>query len=303
MGGHIGVGFVLQPEFDFLELVGPIVGELADYFEIAPETTWWANEDGTLTSNAFAEAFAALGRKFAPANAESKPFVAHGVGLSLGGAHPQDRPRQQQWLRKLEEEQRRFAFCWLSDHLAVTCIGGEALALPLPLMPSPAIAALVRRRLAELMHIAPAIAIENTAHYFTYGDPLEETELIAGVLELPGCHLLLDLYNLAMMAHNMGFASRDFLARLDLSRVIEIHIAGGSPSPPEWLPSGRSYLVDSHEQVVPDVVWSLLEEVLPRCSSLCGITLERMEGTVQASDLPLIEADLRRLRTIAQAGR
>ncbi|MCA9658337.1 MAG: DUF692 family protein, partial [Myxococcales bacterium] len=196
MPGNVGVGFVLQPEDAYLELLGPVFGELADYFEIAPETTWWAAADGTLTSNAFAGRFADLGRRWAPTGAPSKPFVAHGVALSLGGADPRDRPRQDRWRARLAEDQRRFGFRWLSDHLAITCAAGEALMLPLPLAPTPAAAAVVRRRLADLQRICPDVAVENAAHYFTYGDPLGEARLIAGVLELPGAHLLLDLYNL-----------------------------------------------------------------------------------------------------------
>ncbi|MEZ4384862.1 MAG: DUF692 family protein, partial [Nannocystaceae bacterium] len=198
MPGNVGVGFVLQPEDAYLELLEPVFGELADYFEIAPETTWWAEADGTLTSNAFAGRFAALGRRWAPAGAASRPFVAHGVALSLGSAAPEDRPRQARWHARLAADQRRFGFRWLSDHLAITCAAGEALTLPLLLPPTPAAAALVRRRLAELQQICPAVAVENAAHYFTDGDPLGEATLLAGVLELPGAHLLLDLYNLAM---------------------------------------------------------------------------------------------------------
>ena len=303
MGRGVGVGFVLQPEERYLELLEPVFGELADYFEIAPETTWWGEADGSLTTNGFAERFAELGERWAPASATSKPFVAHGVGLSLGGARPEDRPRQLRWQRRIAEDHRRFSFAWLSDHLAVTDIGGEAHALPLPLVPTPTVAALVRRRLAELQSIVPAVAVENAAHTFTFGDPLEETELIAGVLELPGSHLLLDLYNLVMMAENMRFAAADYLARLDLSRVIEIHIAGGSWSPDGWLPSRRSYLLDSHSSAVPESVWTLLEQVLPRCTGLRGVTLERMEGTVGEGDVRAIEAELRRLRAVVEACR
>jgi len=297
---RVGVGFVLQPENAYLELLEPVFGELADYFELAPETTWWAAVDGTLTSNSFAERFAELGRRWAPTTSASKPFVAHGVALSLGGAAVEDRPRQRRWLDRLGEDQRRFNFRWLSDHLAMTCVGGESLALPLPLVPSPEVASLVRRRLRELQAITPAVAVENTAHYFTYGDPLDELQLLRGVLELPGSHLLLDLYNLSMMATNMGFSCDAYLDGLDLSRVIEIHLAGGSPSPSKWLPSGRSYLLDSHERSVPEVVWSLFERVLPRCVNLRGVTLERMEGTVGAADVRGIEAELRRLRAMIE---
>jgi hypothetical protein len=42
----IGIGFVLQPELEYLDLLAPVFGALVDYFEIAPETTWWATEEG-----------------------------------------------------------------------------------------------------------------------------------------------------------------------------------------------------------------------------------------------------------------
>jgi uncharacterized protein (UPF0276 family) len=295
---QVGVGFVLQPEEAFLGLLAPVVGPRVDYFEIAPETTWWPGEDGSLGVNGFAGHFAALARRHAPANATGKPFVAHGVGLSLGTADPADRPRQLRWHARLAEDQRRFGFRWLSDHLAVTHLAGEALALPLPLPPTPAAAAQVRRRLAELQAFCPDVAVENTAHYFTYGDPCDEVELIAGVLALPGAHLLLDLYNVVMMGENLGFDPRTFVDRLDLSRVIEIHVAGGTPSEPGWLPSGRSYLLDSHEAAVPASVWALLEDIAPRCPGLRGITLERMEGTVGPDDVAAIADELARLRDV-----
>lgn len=297
---QVGVGFVLQPEEAYLELLAPVVGPRVDYFEIAPETTWWPHEDGRLGVNGFAGRFAALGRRHAPANAASKPFVAHGVGLSLGSADPADQARQRRWHARLAEDQRRFGFRWLSDHLAVTHLAGEAVTLPLPLPPTPAAAALVRRRLAELQAFCPDVAVENAAHYFTYGDPCDETALIAGVLTLPGSHLLLDLYNVVMMGENLGFDPRAYLARLDLARVIEIHVAGGGPSEPGWLPSGRSYLLDSHEAAVPESVWALLEELAPRCPGLRGITLERMEGTVGPDDVAPIAEELARLRGLVR---
>ena len=61
-GGRVGVGFVLQPELEFLELLEVSFGAHADYFEIAPETTWWAAADGTLTSNALS----ASGSRYRP---------------------------------------------------------------------------------------------------------------------------------------------------------------------------------------------------------------------------------------------
>jgi hypothetical protein len=51
---------------------------------------------------------------------------------------------------------------------------------------------------------------------------------------------------------------------------------------------------------VPEPVWQLFAEVLPRCPALRGVTLERMEGTVSASDVPELREELRRLRTMLE---
>lgn len=290
------MGFVLQPDPEFLELLEPCFAAHADYFEVAPETTWWPRQGGDFVPNRYAGLFAALGERWAPATARSRPFVAHGVGLSLGSLDPEDAPRQGRWLARLAEDHARFGFRWLSDHLAATCLDGQAMTLPLPLPASPAVAAQVRSRLRALQAVVPAVAVENTAHYFMFGAPLDETALIAGVLELPGAHLLLDLHNLVINGDTFGYEPREFLARLDLRRVIEIHVSGGSLSDPGWLPSRRRVHLDSHDSAVPERVWSLLAEVAPRCPKLQGVTLERMEGTVGPGDVAEIEGELRRLR-------
>lgn len=300
-GGRVGVGFVLQPDPEFLALTEPCFGAHADYLEIAPETTWWPRRDGSLVPNRYAETFAALGARWAPAGAASRPFVAHGVGLSLGSMDPADRPRQRRWAERLAADHARFGFRWLSDHLAVTSLAGEAMTLPLPLLARPAVAAQVRARIAELQEFVPDVAVENTAHYFTLSDPLAEADLIAGVLELPRAHLLLDLHNLSHNAETFGLDPRAFLDRLDLRRVIEIHVSGGSRSDPAWLPSRRTVRLDSHDDAVPEPVWALLEEVLPRCPELRGVTLERMEGTVGPGDVAEIDAELRRIRGLVEA--
>ena len=41
----LGVGLSLPPDEEFLELVAPLLADAVDYFEIAPETTWWEPPD------------------------------------------------------------------------------------------------------------------------------------------------------------------------------------------------------------------------------------------------------------------
>lgn len=119
----------------------------------------------------------------------------------------------------------------------------------------------------------------------------------------PGFHLVLDLHNVFAMAHNTGFDAREYLRRIDAAKIVELHVSGGRMSPPEWLASGRSLRIDSHDRAVPEEVWALAEEILPRCTNLRGITLERMEQTVMAPDVPIIRDELHRARDLANSRR
>ncbi len=301
----LGIGLTLAPDEEFLDLVAPLLPTV-DYFELAPETTWWETptDDGPaglaeapdppLLPNGFHHYFAALGQRL------GKPFVGHGVGYSFGTASRADAPRTRRWLQRLRLDHAVFDFCWYTDHLGATALAGQAVGLPLPLPHSAYAAALVRRRLQALQQIVPDVGVENTAQYFLLGAPLDEPAFLGRVLRAPRSHLLLDLHNLHTMAQNLGFAATDYLDRLArygvLTRVIEIHLSGGSYSDGSWLPSGRSLRLDSHDSAVPEPVWQLLGEVLPRCPNLRGVTLERMEGTIGPTDLPLLAAELTRMR-------
>ena len=352
-----GIGLTLAPDEEFLDLVAPLLPTV-DYFEIAPETTWWEaappaaptsprqkssesprplaprfevgqGEGGRvgkapsphlsrkrarglsallpqpvtghpapaappLAPNGFHHYFAALGRRL------GKPFVGHGVGYSLGTASRADAGRTRRWLQRLAQDHAVFDFRWYTDHLGATSLAGQAVGLPLPLPYSAYAAAVVRRRLAALQRIVPDVGVENTAQYFLLGEPLGEPAFLGRVLRAPRSHLLLDLHNLYTMAQNLGFPASAYLDRLDrlgvLGRVIEIHLSGGSVSDGSWLPSGRALRLDSHDTAVPEPVWQLLTQVLPRCPNLRGITLERMEGTIGPADVPLLASELERIR-------
>ena len=286
----VAVGFVLQPDLGFLDACGDLLRHAVDYYEVTPETTWRTDGAGRLEENGFHRLFLALGEE------TGKPFVAHGVGLSLGGSGRGDGPRKRRWLRRIAADQRRFRYRWYTDHLGATVRDGENLALPLPLAMTAAEAARVRRRLAALARIVPRVGVENTAQYYLEGAPLDEPRFLNAIVRRPRTHLLLDLFNLHVMSVNMGFDAEAYLDRLDLGRVLEIHLAGGMESDPGWLPSGRTLLLDGHDAAVPEAVWRLYERVLPRCRALRGVTLERMEGTVGEADLPLLREELARAR-------
>ena len=291
----VRVGFTLQPEERFLELCAPLLEEV-DYFELAPEVCWYADDSGTLQPNGFHARFLNLAQR------TGKPFVGHGVGFSLGTAD-RDPRRDERWLAALERDQRLFDFQWYSDHLGATVVDGHEVALPLPLPHTAEAERTVRAALDALASVLPDVGFENTAFPFWLDDPLEEADWITRLLEPADRHLVLDVHNLATNAENAGFDPRAYASRLPLDRVIEVHVSGGSASDPAWLPSGRVLRLDSHDDAVPARVWALAEELVPQCPGLRGVTLERMEGTVEERDVPVLREELRRARRLVEGAR
>jgi uncharacterized protein (UPF0276 family) len=58
--------------------------------------------------------------------------------------------------------------------------------------------------------------------------------------------------------------------------------------------------LDSHDTAVPEEVWKLAETWVPRCRNLRALTLERMEGTVEQDDVPLLREELARARKLVE---
>ncbi|MEZ5963758.1 MAG: DUF692 family protein [Planctomycetota bacterium] len=286
------VGVTFQPDRAYLDLVLPLAVELADYVEVAPETLWRRDAHGNLAANAF---HATL-RTFVTAS--GLDVVAHGVGLSLGTADPYDEPRLQRWLARIAEDHATFGFLWYSDHLGATVLDGIELTLPIALPATEAAASVVAERLRRLQAIVHDVGCENAVCYFTLDDWLHEPGFLDRVLHAPRTHLVLDLHNVFTMARNLGVDPARYLEALDLDRVIEIHVSGGSDSDPAWLPSRRVLRLDAHDSAVPEPVWDMLARVAPFCRNLRGVTLERMEGTVEPGDVPLLRRELERVREV-----
>lgn len=284
------IGLALHPALAYLDQVAPLLERDVDILEVAPETTWYHDRSGELRANGYHARFLALGER------HRLPFIAHGVGLSPGSAEPG--PRRARWLARLAADQQRFHYHWYTEHLGATVLADHELALPLGLPMTPTSAAIVRASLADMQRIVPAVGLENTALYFTHGDPRDEPAFLRACLG-GAHHLLLDLHNLHTMAVNFGLDPDRYLAELDLSAVLEIHLSGGSETDPAWF-TGPSLRLDSHDDHVPEPVWRLFAQVLPRCPGLRAVIVERMEDSLAPGDELLLQAELRRARRLVQ---
>lgn len=267
-----GVGVLFNPALaDFVA----DLPETLDYLAVIPDRFWI--DRGMGVSPRFEET--AAGEAVLAHAALSVPVVLHGIGLSICSAGVFDT----EYLVQLARWRKRYNSPWVSEHLSFSRMGAghetnAAVALPVPY--DWEILDLLQPRIEAARDILGCpFLLENNVAYFTFpGEDLGEPEFLNELARRSGCDLLLDLHNVYTNSRNHGFDAKAFLAELDLSRVIEVHIAGGSEM--------MGYYTDSHTGPVAEPVWELLSYVAPRCPNLRGVTFEFHEST-----WPLLRAE------------
>ena len=243
-----GVGLGLR--WDFLEEVvdGPALP--IDFFEVSPEN--YMRRGGY-----YPEQLERLHSRY--------PLVTHGLTLSIGAEDAPD----PQYLRELKTEIARTKSPFHSDHLCFSSAGKRSLHELLPLQQSRRNLERVAeraRRLSDVLGVP--FALENITYYAHPGRAeLSELEFLSGVLETSEVGLLLDVNNVYVNSLNHGFEPRAFISALDLSRVVEIHVAGHTKKP-------SGLVLDTHGAPVADPVLELLAFTLER-SGPRPVLLER----------------------------
>ncbi len=272
----VGVGLGLR--WEFLEEV--VDGDRLDvaFFEVSPEN--YMNRGGYYP--------AALERVL-----ERYTIVSHGLTLSLGSV----KEPEPAFVRALRQELERLRTPWHSDHLSFSFAGERMLHELLPLRFDRATALRVADRLRALEDaLGLPMVVENVTYYCQPGQrEMSEPEFIHEVLERSGARLLLDVNNVYVNAQNHGFDALDFLAQMPLQRVVEIHVAGHSPS--KW-----GMIIDSHGAPVIEPVHELLRWVLERTGPL-PVLLERDNDVPALSELLAEVKALQQVHDAALAAR
>ena len=257
----LGVGLLYQPALD-----GLLSSDAwpADYLEVIPDTLWhdagrsatprFVVDDGT--------------RRLLEDVRSRMPILMHGIGLSIGSAGELDPEYVDQFVAWAD-----WLDCpWTSEHLAY-CTSSEDdtginVGLTLPVALERATEEHVGARVQEMRRrLGRRFLLENNVYYFeTTQEELTEPELLNRLCADWDGGVLLDLHNLHVNVRNGVMDPATYLDELDLTRVHEIHIAGGAEL--------DGFYVDAHSGAPPQEVWELLDEVAPRCPNLGGITFE-----------------------------
>jgi uncharacterized protein (UPF0276 family) len=179
--------------------------------------------------------------------AAHRPVVMHGVSLSIGSTDPLDTT----YLRKLRALADRVHPAWISDHLCWTGINGTVShdLLPMPLTPR-SLAHVAGRVRAVQEYLGRPLILENPSTYLEFhSSQIPEWEFLAMLGQNTGCGLLLDVNNVFVSAFNHGFDPVAYIEGLPADRIVQVHLAGPSDH--------GAYLLDTHDQPVPDQVWPL----------------------------------------------
>lgn len=207
----------------------------------------------------------------------------HGVGLSLGGAAAPD-PYA---LRARAALLHRYQPDMFSEHLAWCGADGEYFNDLLPIAYTSAALARVSAHVDAVQEaLGRQILIENPATYLRFDtSTLAETQFLDALVRATGCGLLLDVNNIIVSAINHGFDARDYLLRLPLHAVAEVHLAAHTLRADA---DGNPVCIDSHDGPVQPATWSLYGELLSHTGPLP--TLIEWDGCLPAYDILLDQA-------------
>ena len=226
------------------------------------------------------------------------PTVVHGVELSIGSSHGCNT----EYLQMLDLFQASWPFVWHSEHLGFQTIAAEdgatlEVGVPLPLPATREAVELVAERAAAIVErYGVPFLLENPAYYIPADalphDPLivDDIGLISRIMAQSGCYQLLDLHNIYCNALNHHLDPFDLIDRVNLDRVVEIHVAGGS-----WR---DGYWMDGHNGRVPPPVWRLLEYTLLRAVNVAGVVFEVLDQFAPRLGRETITEELLRARAI-----
>jgi uncharacterized protein (UPF0276 family) len=210
--------------------------------------------------------------------AERYPVVMHGVSMSVGSTDPLNFD----YLKKLKQLARRTNARWISDHLCWTGVSGLNTHDLLPMPYTDESLRHVAERVRIIMDtLERPIFLENPSTYLEFTDSTwTEWDFLAELAERSGCGLLLDVNNVYVSAFNHGFDPFQYIDRIPVDRVVQIHLAGHTHK--------GTHILDTHSDHVVDEVWQLYRRVYERMGGIA--TLLEWDEAIPSFDTVHAEA-------------
>ena len=248
-------------------------------FESGPSPVDWVE---VVTENFMAEG----GRPIAVLESVRRdtPVVLHGVSLAIGSTDP----LSERYLDDLARLVARIQPAMVTDHLCWGTWQGRYVhdLLPLPYTEE-ALVHVAARVAAVQERLGRQVLLENPSTYLAYrGSTMSEWEFLAELAARADCGILLDVNNVYVSAHNLGFDPLEDLDGIPPDRVGQLHLAGHSDK--------GKYLLDTHDAPVSEPVWELYRETLRRLGRVPTL----IEWDDRIPPLPELVAESRRAASI-----
>ncbi len=218
------------------------------------------------------------------------PLSFHGVGLSL--ASPQLDP---DYLKILVEMVKEFDPIFVSDHLSWNAFGGLYYN---DLFPIPYTETSLDHLCAQVDKAQSALGrhllVENPSRYMGFQETtFSEGDFMIKLADRTGCHILLDLNNLYVTAHNNQERASTLLSSFQNSpHIKEVHLAGHS----RHALGDSSFLIDDHGSCVAEDVWALYEQLLKGTGPLPTL----IEWDTHLPPLSVLMDEARKAQTFSQ---
>jgi uncharacterized protein len=257
-----------------LERIAPLV----DAIEITPDTIARSDKKQSHLRAEVLHEYSSV--------ASGTRFMAHGVGLSICSADTWN----DEYLGLLDELFSRLEVEWHSEHLAWTTIGGEntgTMFAParteeaLDLICERVTRIQARYKVPFLLEHVIQLLPEEPAQFTPAG-------FLNEIISRTGCGLIVDAYNLECDAHNQGLDIAAFLDELNLSAVLELHIAGGVQL--------NGFQLDIHSRPARDSTLDLALDIIARARNLRTVTYEFLKEAIRPLGHDAICSELVRAR-------
>jgi len=232
------------------------------------------------------------------AYADEGRLIGHGIFFSLfSGRFTKG---HKDWLRHLSKVSEKFQFAHFTEHFGFMTGQDFHKGAPMSVPLTNTSLAIGRDRLMRLQNAGQCpIGLENLAFAYSIEYVKEQGDFLERLLEPVNGFIILDLHNVYCQMHNFNCSFNELKTALPLHLVREIHISGGS-----WDHSYRDQKIrrDTHDDKVPEEVFSLLEEAIPLCHNLKFVLLEQL-GTALNYIISqrLFHEDFYRLKSIVRS--
>jgi uncharacterized protein (UPF0276 family) len=268
-----GVGITYSSELESLFKEG-----LVDVIEIEPQTLWM-NRNGNFSMPQ--EVVQHLN------NIPLKKLI-HSVGLPVGGTFR----GSEQEIELLVSNINDFNSPWASEHLGFNATSQFHTGF---FLPPPQTNDGITRSVKSINYLQNKLpvpfAVETGVNYLRpRKNELSDGAFIQSVISEANCGLLLDLHNLYANELNGRQSIESFLKEIDLTRVWEVHLAGGLEMDGFWL--------DAHSGQMPEPLIDIAMQVVSHLPNLKAIVYEILPSYLPVVGLKKIESELIIIRKI-----